>query len=111
LALGRVARLAFVTGQQRLKVGTPELWTPINDDEFWETVVSMDTLSQNHHGRPIGWFVEGQIHCQDPPRKGVCQEGGPGLSKTMARSRISEFHIKPAVVKMSYLEGTISVAR
>src|SRR5436305_152813 len=46
----RTSSLAtFVAGEQRLKVNALELRSPINHDEFWQTVVAMNALTQRHH--------------------------------------------------------------
>jgi len=111
LSLGAAGLAAFVAGQQRLKVDTLELRSPIEDNQFWETVVPMDALAHDHHAGSVARLVEGQIYCQLTPGKGIGEKGCPGPAKMMPRARVNEFHVKGCVIDMYDLKWTVAVPR
>src|SRR5579864_9375261 len=74
---------ALITSQQRLEVDTFKFWSPIDHHQLWETMIPMDTLTQDHHAGAVRRFIKGQVHRQQPPGKRVGQKRGPRSAKML----------------------------
>src|SRR5713226_117400 len=100
---------AFVAGEQRFKVNALKLRPPINDYQFWETVVAMNALTQRHHTGSVARFIKGEIHCQEPSGKSIGEKCRPRSAEVMSCLGINQCHIEFRMIHMNDLERTVSV--